>query len=92
MYLAGAEAWVYVTTTASPQIVSLLNDLDSCSVRNLLKSLDRSINLSGILHRYQHLYQQITFDLIQCVHNTRQVRLTLRKVIFLCNLRNIIFV
>ncbi|XP_063690291.1 uncharacterized protein LOC134822944 [Bolinopsis microptera] len=65
------------------QIVSLLNDLDSCSVHNLLKSLDRSINLSGILHRYQHLYQQITFDLIQCVHNTRQIILNEIKFCYL---------
>ncbi|KAL5248733.1 hypothetical protein ACHWQZ_G017799 [Mnemiopsis leidyi] len=65
------------------QIVSLLNDLDSCSVHNLLKSLDRSINLSGMYRKHQTLYQQITFDIIQCVYNTRKIILNEIKFCYL---------
>ena len=65
------------------QIVSLLNDLQSCSHEKISKILDRSASVTAFLTRYRSLFDDVTYDLIQCARTTRQIILNELKFCYL---------
>ena len=54
------------------QMVSLLNDLDSCSMTKLTKLFDNSMLVSASMH-YKFIYDKILLDTAQCVKVLRKI-------------------